>query len=133
MQLGEGDRAEDLLALTFAVLEQAAMDNGSMEAAFMLTQLEEVPPTILERRPHRMGSSLQPFSPLWAPEWTATTLGYLRELDLLQERRAQMAQQPPRRRRGGGGDDSAQPGEDTAADDGPPRRRKPKAKAKAEA
>ena len=133
MQLGEGDRAEDLLALTFAALEQAAMDNGSMEAAFMLTQLEEVPPTILERRPHRMGSSLQPFSPLWAPEWTATTLGYLRELDLLQERRAQMAQQPPRRRRGGGGDDSAQPGEDAAADDGPPRRRKPKAKAKAEA
>ena len=130
LQLGEAERAEDLMALTFAGLEQASLDEGSMDTGFLLSQVEEAPPTLTERRPPRRNLARGTFSQLYSGEWTATTMGYVRELDLLEERRSQLAD--PRRRRKGG--DSEEPAGEGA--ENPGRRKKggqPKAKAEPKA
>ena len=127
LQLGEAERAEDLMALTFAGLEQASLDEGSMDTGFLLSQVEEAPPILTERRPPRKNLARGTFSQLYSGEWTATTMGYVRELDFLEERRSQLAEPHGGAARG---DDPEQAGE--GDETGPERKRPPKAKTKAE-
>ncbi len=83
--------ATDICALAFAATEQASMEGGLWEVAFMLTLLSEPPPAILDRRPPRAGaSSLQAFSHLHEQQWTAVLMCYLKELDLLNARKREL-------------------------------------------
>ena len=93
---GQVDTAADLTALAFAATEQVALDGGRWDAAFLLTLLEEPPPVVMERRPHRLGAQqLRAFSQLWDQEWTTVLMAYIRELDLLSTRRREMSGAPP--------------------------------------
>ena len=79
------------MALGFAACEQAGLDGGRWDAAYLLTFVQEPPPAMMKRRPGRHQlSQAASFSPLWDQEWTTVMMAYFRELDLLASRRKEM-------------------------------------------
>ena len=69
------ESAKDLGALSFAAVEQAAMDQGRWDVAFPLTLVPEPPPVLLERRHARsLAGGHMAFSPLWEQEWTTVLI-----------------------------------------------------------
>ena len=69
----------DHLALLAMAVEQANFDNGDC----LISLLEEPPVTMFQERTVAVTSTSRPFSPLIPPAWTATTLGYLKDLEVL--------------------------------------------------
>lgn len=65
-------------------LEQAAIDSGKLQLAWLLTGRQEPAWQILVS--HRRHPGLQPFSRLAAPTWVSANLAYLKELDFMESR-----------------------------------------------
>ena len=82
--------AREHLALLLASVEQAAQDQ-SWSLAYLLTLLEEPAPQVYAPRPQGHASRLRAFSPLVSPSWGSTTLAFVREIDLLTQRRKDAA------------------------------------------
>ena len=82
--------AREHLALLLASVEQAAQDQ-SWSLAYLLTLLEEPAPQVYAPRPQGHASRLRAFSPLVSPSWGSTTLAFVREVDLLAQRRKDAA------------------------------------------
>ena len=89
------ERVRDEAALALVALEQANLDDGRWDLAWMLTLQEDVPAGVFTR-PRSQGPGGRAFAPLAAQHWTTTALAYLREIDTLQTRRSEL------RARGGG-------------------------------
>ena len=104
---GDDHAAREHLALALGATEQAASDNGRWDLAFLLTLLEEPAPTLFGPRPAAANTRLRAFSPLVPQSLASVTLAYVKEVDLLSQRRKD-AVQPGRnqaqghRGRGGG-------------------------------
>ena len=81
-ELAERGRAAELqatIAAGAAFVEQAALSNGRLEVAWLLTGLTEPAPALApgSPQPQRPGAALLP------PRWLAANLAYLRDLDFL--------------------------------------------------
>ena len=88
MQAGRLELAQDHLALLAVSLEQASLDGGRMDLAYQLTWLEE-PPAGMYANPTASGILRnRPFAPLASQRWMTVVLGYLKEMEVIQSRRA---------------------------------------------
>ncbi|CAK9024640.1 unnamed protein product [Durusdinium trenchii] len=84
---GDNKGAQELLALTMVTIEQAAQDNGKWEVAWILSLQEDPPPGLFMARPASTNPRLRAFSPLCPPEWAATALSFVKEVDIISTRR----------------------------------------------
>ena len=69
-------------------VEQAALDNGRLQLAYLLTGRADPSPQLWQ---NARIPGLKPFSRLAAPQWVAANLAYLKELDYAETRIAQLA------------------------------------------
>ena len=104
---GDQHAAREHLALALSATEQAAADNGKWDLAFLLTLLEEPAPTMFGPKPAAANTRLRAFSPLVPQSLASVTLAYVREVDLLAQRRKDAVQ--PARTTTKEGEDSAEP------------------------
>lgn len=95
-------------------IEQAAIDSGRTQLAWLLTGLQDPPYHILVNHKRRPG--MEPFSRLCSPSWISANLAYVKDLDYIEGRMASMGKPP-----------KTSPQVD---EDGAPVRPKPKPKAK---
>lgn len=72
------------LAKMFFFVEQASIDNGRLQLAWLLTGMQEPPFHLLTSRRKQPG--LQPFARLRPPAWVSGNLAYLRDLDYIEGR-----------------------------------------------
>ena len=103
---GDNHAAMEHLGLALAATEQAAADNGRWELGFLLTLLEDPAPTLFSARSATANTRLRAFSPLVPQPLAAVTLTYVREVDLLAQRRKD-AVQPGRANQGNEEEESA--------------------------
>ena len=91
MELDQVDRAHAEVGLAMMALEQVTVDDRDL--AFPLTHQTESSAQMMGRQPER--SALRPFSGLAEPRWTAAAVGYLRDIDLMPERRRRRSEDGP--------------------------------------
>ena len=87
LQVGKVEQAQDHVALLAVGLEQGSMDGGRLDLGYHLTWLEEPPSGMYQAR---QGSSLlknRPFTPLASQRWVTVVLGYLKEMEVIQNKR----------------------------------------------
>ncbi|CAE7214730.1 hypothetical protein AK812_SmicGene44184 [Symbiodinium microadriaticum] len=89
---GDQHAAREHLALALSATEQATADNGKWDLAFLLTLLEEPAPTMFGPKPAAANARLRAFSPLVPQSLASVTLAYVREVDLLAQRRKDAVQ-----------------------------------------
>lgn len=75
---------QGFMALILMFVEQTAIDNGRSSLSWLLTGLSEPNFAICQR--NRVKSGLRPFARLAHPSWVAANIGYLRDLDFLENR-----------------------------------------------
>lgn len=75
--------AKDIIALLAMSVEQANYDGGDWTVAYLISLLEEPPIVLFQERTAPIMSTGRPFSPLIPPSWTAITLGYIKDMELL--------------------------------------------------
>ena len=80
-------------SLLLVCLEQANLDSGSMDLAWLLTLEEEPPSQVFTRSQAPTTAMGKSFSPLASQRWTTVSMAYLKELDTLQSRRAEVGRQ----------------------------------------
>ena len=83
-------------------LDQANLDGGSFDLAWLLTLEEEPPFQVFSRAPPPATAMGRAFTPLASQQWATVAMAYLKELDTLQTRRAEVVRhrQPPRPQQG---------------------------------
>ena len=88
----QGDLAgiREHLALTMTAVEQSAMDGGRWDLAYQLTLLEEPAATLWTYRQTSANPRVRAFSPLCPQRWATVALAYLKEVDYIQSRRADL-------------------------------------------
>ena len=82
--------AKDALSLLFVCLEQTAMDNGKMEVGLLLALVEDPPHSLFSGRSVAMAANPKPFAPTANQRWVTTALQYLKEMDVISTRRAEV-------------------------------------------
>ena len=88
---GQVEGAKDTLALLMLMVDQLVLDAGSPELGWILT-LQQDPPASLFSAPSNVpGSSLRPYSHLSDPKWIATALAFVKEMETLANRRAEIS------------------------------------------
>ena len=96
------------------MLEQANLDGGRFEIAWLLTLLEEPPSQVFTPQPP-IGRRA-PFAPLASQSWTTVALAFLKEQDVLIQRRTEVtANQRQGNLFGAQGGKAAQPAADGSA------------------
>ena len=78
--------AKEHLALLIVSLEQAAADGG-WGIAFLLSLLEEPPLALFQEKLSNISMHGKPFAPLVPPQWAAICLAFVKEMDLLNNRK----------------------------------------------
>ncbi len=74
-------------------LEQASIDQGRLQLAWLMTGQQDPPFQILQSNKKRSG--LTPFSRLAAPAWVAANLQYVKDLDVLESKMLTMGSGKP--------------------------------------
>lgn len=97
-------------------VEQACLDNGKTQLAWLLTGLVE--PNYQQLAVNRRKSSLSPFAKLPAATWVAANVSYLKDIDTFETRLRQIGPSRP----------PPPPGRDSAEDANPNPKRAPKKK-----
>ena len=98
----------DVLALLCVCLEQCALDNGSMDVGYLLSLQEEPPASIMSNRSlMSVGGRNRAFAPLADQRWVTTSLAFLRELDLITQKRSDAVSDPPPAAKGSGSEEGA--------------------------
>ena len=87
---GAGDfvATKEFLALGIMALEQSVFDAGDWGLAYVLALIEDPPPTMFQDKMASLTAAGRPFSPLVPPALASINLAYLKEIDLLQSRKA---------------------------------------------
>ena len=80
---------KEYLALLCAGLEQSAFD-GSWNLAWVLTLLDDPPAMLFADRMQPVVAHGRPFAPIIPPTWAATSLAYLREIEVLVTRKSEI-------------------------------------------
>ena len=82
--------AREHLALLVCSLEQAAVDAGQWNLAFLISLSEEPPVQLYQDRISSMTQAGRPFAPLIPASWCAIALSYLKELEILTNRKTEV-------------------------------------------
>ena len=82
--------AREHLALLACSLEQAAVDSGQWSLAFLISLSEEPPIQLYQDRVTSLNQTGRPFAPLIPSTWCAIALSYLKELEILTNRKAEV-------------------------------------------
>ena len=102
--------AREHLALLVCALEQAAVDSGQWNLAFLISLSEEPPVQLYQDRISTMTQAGRPFAPLIPSSWCAIALSYLKELEILTNRKAEVGS--PKQKaapKAGGGEENPSP------------------------
>lgn len=86
---GEVQKAKEHVALLVCSIEQASMDNGSCDVAFLLSLSEDPPLQLFQDRMTMTHSQGRPFTPLAPSPWCAVVLAYLKELEILTSKKTE--------------------------------------------
>ena len=70
-------------------MEQSALDQGDWTLAFLLSLSEEPPVQLYQDRMVSMHGQGRPFSPLVPSSWSAVCLAYLKEMEVLNSKKAE--------------------------------------------
>ena len=89
MLQGNTDLAKEHLALLLVAMEQSALDQGDWTLAFLLSLSEEPPVQLYQDRMVSMHGQGRPFSPLVPSSWSAVCLAYLKEMEVLNSKKAE--------------------------------------------
>lgn len=87
--------AKEHVALLIVSLEQAAADGG-WGIAFLLTLLEEPPLALFQEKLSNISMHGKPFAPLVPPSWAAICLAYVREMELLSNKKKESTTTKPK-------------------------------------
>ena len=87
--VGDFVGTKEYLALLCAALEQSALD-GSWNLAWVLTLLDDPPSMLFADRMQPVVAHGRPFAPIIPPTWAATSLAYLREIEVLVTRKSEI-------------------------------------------
>ena len=81
----QGDIAgvKEILAWLAMAVEQANFDGGDWGVAYLISLIEEPPIQLFQERSVNVTATGRTFSPLIPPSWTATTLSYLKDMEIL--------------------------------------------------
>eukprot|EP00438_Fugacium_kawagutii_P011128 Skav225815 [mRNA] locus=scaffold4730:90362:91934:- [translate_table: standard] len=79
---------KEYTALLAASLEQATLDNG-WSIAFILSLLEEPPSQMFAEKGPQVSALGRPFAGLVPPSWSATALSYMKEVELLTNKKTE--------------------------------------------
>ncbi|CAE7400042.1 hypothetical protein AK812_SmicGene26794 [Symbiodinium microadriaticum] len=88
LQAGRINQASDHLALLAVCVEQMSMDSGRAELGYQLTWLEEPPAAMFTARSSKSAMHTRAFAPLASQRWVAIVLSYIKELDVIATKRA---------------------------------------------
>ncbi len=88
---GRVHMAQEHLALLVVSLEQSALDKGDWNIPFLLALVEEPPVQIFQDRVSTVSRFGKPFAPLVPAPWAAVCLGYLKELEILSNKKNETA------------------------------------------
>ena len=80
---GDFQGTKEIIALLAMAVEQANFDNGDWSVAYLISLMEEPPIQLFQKRSAAITSTGRPFSPLMPPVWTATTLSYIKDMEVL--------------------------------------------------
>jgi len=86
-------RARELLALLICSLEQSAMD-GNWNLAFIISLMEEPPIQVFQDRMAPLQMHGRPFAPLIPSQWSAIALSYIKELEVLSNKKLETVGKP---------------------------------------
>ena len=109
--------AREHIALLVCGLEQAAVDQGQWNLAFLISLSEEPPVQLYQDRISAMSQSGRPFAPLIPSTWCAIALSYLKEIEILTNRKAEVGSAKAK---------AAPKAVPVAADDSPSPKRRPR-------
>eukprot|EP00435_Cladocopium_sp_Y103_P042131 s2497_g11.t1 len=109
LQMENVAAARDATALLAVTLEQAVMDNGRFDLAAVLCLQDDLPSNIFVNRNAGAFSRSRSFSPLADQRWVTIALAYLKELDAIQSKRAELAGPSQKPTPGNQNPSSAQP------------------------
>ena len=98
---------KDIIALP---VEQVNFDNGDWSVAYLISLMEEPPIQLFQKRSAAITSTGRPFSPLMPPVWTATTLSYIKDMEVLANKKPEgKAKAAPSREQEGTGSPTGSP------------------------
>lgn len=83
--------AQEHLGLLWCTLEQAALDQNDWSVAFLVSLVEEPPLQVFQDRLMSLHGQGRPFAPSMPSQWAAMILGYLKELEILNTKKAETA------------------------------------------
>ena len=87
--------AKDIMALLFVFLEQMVLDNGKMDVAVLLALIEDPPQGLFSNRSFTAIARQRAFAATADQKWVTVALQYLKELDTIQTRRAEVTKDKP--------------------------------------
>ena len=90
LQEGNTLAAMDSLSLLFVCLEQTSLDGGKMEVGLLLALVEDPPQALFSGRSLALAANPKPFAPTANQRWVTTALQYLKEMDVITTRRAEV-------------------------------------------
>ena len=105
---GRVHMAQEHLALLVVSLEQSALDRGDWNIPFLLALVEEPPVQVFQDRVSTVSRYGRPFAPLVPANWAAICLGYLKELEVLNNKKSE-ATSSPKKKNGGEEEESPSP------------------------
>eukprot|EP00435_Cladocopium_sp_Y103_P016470 s334_g4.t1 len=82
--------AKDTVALLAVGLEQCCLDNGRMDLASLLCLQEDPPSSIFQNRVLSATSRARSFAPLADQRWVTSALAFLKELEVITSKRAEL-------------------------------------------
>ena len=86
--------AKDSAALLMVCLEQGAMDAGHLDIGLLLSLAEDPPSGVFTNRSLAPLSRGRSFAPLAEQRWISLALAYIKELDTITQKRADLAASP---------------------------------------
>ena len=87
--MGDHHGCKEFLAILIVCLEQAAHD-GNWNVAYLLSLLESPPNGVFTERVQTMPGIDRPFSPLVPQPWAACALAYIKEMDILTNKKSEL-------------------------------------------
>ena len=90
MMAGQMEAAMDTVALLAVTIEQAALDGGRMDLATLLCLQEDAPASIFVNRQMMSTSRTRAFAPLADQRWVTCALAFLKELEVISNKRVEL-------------------------------------------
>ena len=85
---------KEIIALLAMAIEQANYDNGEWSVAYLISLHEEPPIQLFQERAAAIMATGRPFSPLIPPVWSAATLSYIKDMEVLANKKPEAKKGP---------------------------------------